>query len=85
MQTATAEKCENKWQMMNLQLHCILSRWEHSGPGDGRYTNHGVAVGDDDGVGDAEEDDQVSIMGNAFSSSRNHSQLVLDQQRNFID
>ena len=34
MQSAMAEKCQEKWQTMNLQLNHVMSKWEHSDQGD---------------------------------------------------
>ena len=39
MQKATAEKVQERWQSMNLQLNCITVHWEHSGQGDGGFLN----------------------------------------------
>ena len=37
MHPATAEKCEEKWQTLNLQLNCLIQKWEQSGQGDGGF------------------------------------------------
>lgn len=29
-----AEKCEEKWQTMNLQLNHVMSKWKHCDQGD---------------------------------------------------
>ena len=42
MQLATVEKGEERPLSMNLQLNCVMNKWEHSGQGDGGFT------GDDD-------------------------------------
>ena len=61
MQSATAEKVEERWQSMNLQLNCVISNWEHSGQGDG-----GFIAGDDDlpeeEEGENNDDDSEEIM-----------------------
>ena len=41
MQPATAERVEERWQSMNLQLNRIISKWERSGQGDGGFMEHG--------------------------------------------
>jgi hypothetical protein len=72
MQPATAEKVEERWQLMNLQLNCIISNWECSGQGDGGFIN----MGDDEEYNKGNKEDQTEFE---FGAIRNCPQCALNQ------
>ena len=54
LQPATADKVEERWQSMNVQLNHVISKWEHSGQGDGGFIQGDNNDGDEEG---GEKDD----------------------------
>jgi len=71
MQPASAEKVEEKWQAINLQLKRVIASWEHSGQGDGGY-----ATGED-------KDEENTEF--EFGALISRPQRALNQCKNFID
>ncbi|KAL3788385.1 hypothetical protein HJC23_009191 [Cyclotella cryptica] len=68
MQLANADKVEERWQSMILQLNRMISKWERSGQGDGGYNFDGD---DDNGCDDAYD-------------SSSYRRSALDLRKNFV-
>lgn len=76
MQVATAEKVEEKWNSINLQLKHAIENWERSDQGDGGYL---IAEFDYENIDDLDDDElELGLL-------RNRPQGALNLHKNFFD